>query len=248
MRHRLRGIGEGELAVVTDLDLAQVPAAVALDGLVHRQRVEEFVGDDDGGAVRHFVEARVPLHRHAQRLERFLLVADEDRIDLHQVQRHGMAERRQTLIARMASTIMVPRPGPSSMTRKAIRRAHLLPHRAHPQADQFAEHLADLRRGDEVAGTPERIARGVIAVRAVGEAQPHVFADRHGTGGMNAPANFDFQRRLLVHHNVSCAYTGATPSVRSRASGNPGRQAAALCGRDPGFPLARERTEIGAML
>jgi hypothetical protein len=31
-----------------------------------------------------------------------------------------------------------------------------------PQADQLAEHLADLRCGDEIATLPEWIARGII--------------------------------------------------------------------------------------
>ena len=33
-------------------------------------------------------------------------------------------------------------------------RAHLPPHRRHPQSDQLAEHLADLGRGDEIPGGP----------------------------------------------------------------------------------------------
>ena len=51
---------EGEIAVGVDLDHALVPAVALLDRLVDRQRVEEFVGDHDGRAVRHLVERLVP--------------------------------------------------------------------------------------------------------------------------------------------------------------------------------------------
>ena len=38
-----------------------------------------------------------------------------------------------------------------------------------------------------------------IAVLAIGQAQRHVFADRHRARGGDAPADFDFQGRGLVH-------------------------------------------------
>src|SRR5205807_8551130 len=41
-------------------------------------------------------------------------------------------------------------------------RAHRLPHRGHPQPEQFAEHLAHLGRGREIALASQRIARNVI--------------------------------------------------------------------------------------
>ena len=45
---------------------ALVPAVGLFDRLVHRQRVEELVGDDDAGPAGHVVERRVPQHRHAE--------------------------------------------------------------------------------------------------------------------------------------------------------------------------------------
>ena len=66
--------------------------------------------------------------------------------------------------ARSASAISVPRPGPSSTRCTSRGRSHLLPHRRGPRADQLAEHLAHFRRGDEIAGRAERVARHVIAV------------------------------------------------------------------------------------
>ena len=51
-----QGVGrdaDPELAVGRDLDHPLVPAAGLFDGLMHRQRVDEFVGDDDGGTSGH---------------------------------------------------------------------------------------------------------------------------------------------------------------------------------------------------
>ena len=64
MRQRLGRGDNAQVAVGRDVDHALVPAARLLDGLVHRQRVDEFIGDDDARARRHFVEPRVPQHRH----------------------------------------------------------------------------------------------------------------------------------------------------------------------------------------
>ena len=86
--------------------------------------------------------------------------------------------------ARSASAISVPRPAPSSATVTTRGLAHGLPDRCAPHADQLAEHLADLRRGDEVAVFADRLARRVIARAPVGEASFHivVHADRTVAG------------------------------------------------------------------
>ena len=60
----------------------------------------------------------------------------------------------------------------------ARRRADLAPDFGRPQADQFAEHLRDFRRGDEIAVGAERIARGVIALGRMGQGERHVALDR----------------------------------------------------------------------
>jgi len=59
------------------------------------------------------------------------------------------------------------------------RRPDCLPYRSRPQTEQFAEHLADLGRGGEIALAAERIARHVIAVLGMHQAQLHVSPDRH---------------------------------------------------------------------
>ena len=55
-RDHLVGHPECQIAVVVDLDDALVPAVELLDRLVHRQCVEQFVGEHDDGPVRHLVE------------------------------------------------------------------------------------------------------------------------------------------------------------------------------------------------
>jgi hypothetical protein len=69
MRQRLQQRAEGEIAVLVHHHHALVPAVVLLDRLMHRQRVEEFVGEDDGGAFRHLFQRLVPEDWHAVRLQ-----------------------------------------------------------------------------------------------------------------------------------------------------------------------------------
>ena len=57
------------------------------------------------------------------------------------------------------------------------------PDRDEPDADQFAEHLADLRGGGEIAVAPERIPAHVIAVPRVGQTQCEVIRDADRPGG-----------------------------------------------------------------
>ena len=78
---------------------------------------------------------------------------------------------------RRMSAISVPRPGPSSTSRTGEGLSSQPPGLDQPGADDLAEHLADLRRGDEVAARAEGIARHVIAVRRIAEAVRHVFGD-----------------------------------------------------------------------
>jgi hypothetical protein len=58
--------------------------------------------------------------------------------------------------------------------------AGALPRHVDPDGDEFAEHLAHLRRGGEIAGRSEGFARRVIAMVRVEQAQRHVLgnADR----------------------------------------------------------------------
>ena len=78
---------------------------------------------------------------------------------------------------RSMSFISVPRPGPISASVTGSGRPIACQALEHPHADQLAEHLADLRRGGEVACCAERLARRVIAVIGIEQANRHVVGD-----------------------------------------------------------------------
>ena len=63
MRDRLGALGEKEFAVVANGDLAFMPAFFGFHRLPERQRVEEFVGDNDRRPLRHVGERGVPVDR-----------------------------------------------------------------------------------------------------------------------------------------------------------------------------------------
>jgi hypothetical protein len=77
---------------------------------------------------------------------------------------------------------------------EASRRAHCLPDDDCPDADQLAEHLAHLRRRDEVAVAAERLTPHVIAVDRIGEAGFHILRDGHRTVGTDARDEFLAER------------------------------------------------------
>ena len=169
-RDRVAGMAELQAAVVGDLDHALVPAVDAHHRLVHRQRVEELVGEDDGRAVRApRSSVWCQCDRHVDAGQRLRAGAARS-AGLISTRCTTSALRNAGTIcaARSASSIMVPRPGPSSTRRTFSGEPISLPGRGGPQPDQLAEHLADLRRGDEVALGAERIARHVVAVLADG--------------------------------------------------------------------------------
>jgi hypothetical protein len=105
------------------------------------------------GPVRHLVDALMPRDRHTGVCQRLLLRSRSTGLISTRCMRRAW-KRRQHRSARSASAIMVPRPGPSSISRSVRRRAHRLPHRRRPQPEQLAEHLADFGRGGEIALAP----------------------------------------------------------------------------------------------
>ncbi len=84
--------------------------------------------------------------------------------------------------------------------RHRIGRAQQSPDVRGPQADQFAKHLADFRRGDEIAASAERGAPIVVAVLGVVEAHGHEFRDRNRSVARDAGADFCLQRGAMLRH------------------------------------------------
>jgi len=180
VERRLRFIGdvEGEFAraVETHHPLAPLPAAPL--ELLDRQRVEELVGEYDRRTVRRLGEAPPPGDRRAGGEQRVVLDLGERRARLDQRDVERGAELGDD--ARGAQRIAHQ----SAAARAKLDHAHRIgpphrrPHFRRPQADEFAEHLRDFRRGGEIAVGPERVARHVVAVLRIGERELHEALDR----------------------------------------------------------------------
>ena len=199
-------------AGLVEADDALAPDAVGAHELPDRQRVEELVGDEEKRPVRHVVEAR-----RARRFRRplppsvFCLARSQRRARLDQMRRRPRSRKSGALAAtRRMSAISVPRPGPSSTSRTGVGRADHAPDMDEPRADDLAEHLAHLRRGDEIAVDAERIARRVVAVLGIAEAKRHVVGDAHRA------VRLDERLDLLAERRV--AHAGRAAFARSIAA------------------------------
>ncbi|MCY1178636.1 hypothetical protein D9M73_189970 [compost metagenome] len=131
------------------------PAARTFDELPDRQRVEEFVGDNDQRAIGGQCVDRVVPGRVRQALG---LRRAQHRAGLHQMHR-----RRETGLARRAQRVGRKRSATGAeFDPRRVRPPGAVPQIGTPQPDQLAEHLADLGRGGEIAAAAERIARRII--------------------------------------------------------------------------------------
>ena len=133
------GIGRGaerRAPVVVKPDAALAPPRLAAHELPHRQRIEEFVGDDDHRPMRvvEIVEPVEPMHRGDRRiLQRVLLRPRSTRLISTNATDAALRNPGATRAARSASFISVPAPGPKLDQRKPLRRAELLPDVDAPQ-------------------------------------------------------------------------------------------------------------------
>ncbi len=125
--------------------------------------IEKLVGDDDERALRHILDAIVPLDRRRRAAQGLLLHVAQAGTRLDQSDGDGFKEFRHA--APGAQRVGHERAAPRSKLgdRDRFRRAHRLPDGDGPQPEQLAEDLADLGRGDEIALRADRMARGVIA-------------------------------------------------------------------------------------
>ena len=198
-RRRLGGGAEYQLAVAVEIDHALMPAGLAFHHLVDRQHVEIFVGEDHGGAVDDVVDGVMPSDIAHTRERRALFFA-QHRIDLHHVDGERLIKRRQHPQRAKCVRHHGAAAGAEFDQPQQGRLADRAPHRGRPQAEQLAEHLADFRRGGEIALAPERIARDVIAVLRMQQAQLHVTPDRHRAGRLDQLLDLVLQRRKLGHY------------------------------------------------
>ena len=165
---RARPRNEGQIAVL-DPDHPFAPAGFGPNQLPHRQCIEKLVGKQQDGAIgRQAVERIVELRPGQRRsLDRAQGLGSLDQMHL----------RAQPLAGHRTQRILRQRPParPELDIERVFRAPRPGPDIRQPQTRHFAEHLADLGRGGEIAGRAKRIARGVIA----GVAFAHVTGDGH---------------------------------------------------------------------
>ena len=143
---------------------ALVPCTVGIYELADRQGIEELVGDDDRRPLRHIADQRRASVTDGlsagDRCQASACCASRAGAgaDLDQMDRRGLEEPRHP--ARGAQRIAHQRAAAGAQLDEAQRRraAELLPRHGAPQADQLAEDLADLGRGNEIAGRADGVA------------------------------------------------------------------------------------------
>ena len=147
-------------ALGIERDEAFGPAGPAAHELANRQRVEELVGDQQQRTVRQRVDAVGETRREVGRGggEAALLFLPQDRARLDEVEPQGAAEfgdgpRRAQQIGHKRAAA-----GTEFGQDHRIGPSDALPAVDQASADQLAEYLADFGRGDEVAGSAERVA------------------------------------------------------------------------------------------
>ena len=104
---RIARHADGEFAAGRDVDDALMPAVGLFDCLVNRQRIDEFVGDDDDGAAGNVLQRGVPqASARPTSSQPLLLHLLQRRADFDQMQDDRAAESPSTTFAaRSASRI-----------------------------------------------------------------------------------------------------------------------------------------------
>ncbi len=179
-----------------EADDALPPDAAEAHELTNRQRVEELVGDEEEGPRRNLRERSMPGDLAPGVRQRLRLARFQHRARLDKMHRERVAElldlRRDAENVRHQRA--AARPELDELHRR--RRADHPPDVDEPGADDLAEHLADLRRGHEIAVRAERVARRVVAVRGVAEAKRHVVGDAHRAVRLDEEADLLAERRV----------------------------------------------------
>lgn len=157
-----------------------MPAVGGLDELSDRQGIEELVGDDDQWIVADGVDVVGPVR--VVLAEALGLLGPQRRVGFEQLQMDGIEEAvglggdAQRVLHQGAAA------GAEFEQGEAPGLIQLLPEVDDEEADEFAEHLADLGGGDEIALGAQRVGAGVVAGAWVGEGEAHIGGERHRAG------------------------------------------------------------------
>ena len=150
-------------------------------------------------------------HRHPRQSRK--LPRAQDRRGLDQVHLDGRLKPRHP--PRRAQDIrhQGPAPRPQLGQHRPRGRAPAEPGLRQRQPDKLAEHLADLRRGGEIARRPQRVAGGVIAQSRVGQAFGHVVGDRQRPARPDPPGQHLGERPSHVPRRLSAQPITSTPTM-----------------------------------
>jgi len=119
--------------------------------------------------------------------------ADLDQMDLDRLEKAGRQPGRAQGIGHQRAAA-----GAEFDQRQLCRRAHLLPDDSAPKPDEFTEDLRDLRRGDEIAGASDDVARPIVAELGIVEAQVDVAARCQAARAAQALFELDGHRRVTA--------------------------------------------------
>ena len=202
--HRAGPGHKGERAPLQP-DHALAPALGGHHQLANRERVEEFIGEQQKRAILR------------QRVDRIVKLRPGQSAALDLAQRFGALDKMhlgpQTLAGHGAQRILGQRPAARpqfDIDRIAgASRAH--PDIRQPQTRHFAEHLADFGRGGEIAPTrfawrPQRVAGGVIARVAFA----HIARNRHRPVAFDQAAE-DARKLGSASAHAACGLAPAAP-------------------------------------
>ena len=219
--HGVRHDRPGEFAGIPDRHRSFIPAVASAFGLTHRQGVEELVGEDNAWPRRNLVERIVPARGHVAS-ERLPLAFAQSRAGLDEMNVRRLAECRQCPSRAHRIRHHGAATGAEFDQPHRVRRAHRLPGGRGPQADQFAKHLADLRRGDEIAVRPQRGAVRVVPVLGVAKAKCHEIGHRHRPRVRDAAADFVLERGAVGCHHGCTGRRRSAKAITPRPAMNNG--------------------------
>ena len=233
---RNRGQAEDQVIVVCDADAALGPAAIGADELACGQTVQNLVGDqDDRGVGLDPRQVAHPARRQVGAGQGLGLKVPQRSAGLDQDQVAGFEEAGDQAGGAQGVAHQGSVAGADLDQAEPFGRAQPVPGLDRPQADQFAEHLADQGRGDEVAAFPQSRARGVIAALGIMQAAGDIVGDRHRPRQSDLARQTGFQGFGVAH-----AWTGGR--FQARQINQPPTR---IIGMDSIIPMVRPSGKSG---
>src|SRR5579875_501613 len=182
-----------QMPFAIEADKSFVPAILGADKMANRQAIEKFIGNDDCGTLRQLAGVFMPLWNKPAWLQRAALLLSQGLARLDEMEIEGFKKPRLNMRRAQSVSHEGAAPWPQFGEKKRTWRAHRLPDSDAPKAGQLPEHLADLRRRDEITFCTERHFRGIIAMLRMPQREAHIHLDAHGAGLENHFANQSFE-------------------------------------------------------